>query len=427
MSSPEPHCASYYAATRNEFAGYPPLQGDVRSDVCVVGAGFTGLATALSLAERGYKVTVLEQHRVGWGASGRCGGQFIGGVPGERRLERHWGGACANALFDLGYRGHDIIRDRVERFAIECDLKPGYLDVALRPRHLEKQKAWYERHCARGMEDQVRLVPAEELPALLGTDVYRGGLLNMRSGHLHPLNLCLGEARAAAGLGVAIHEGSEVYGIRHGAQPVVTTRQGSVRAECVVLAGNAYQHLETAKLPGQVFPAPSFIVATEPLTEEEATRINPRDLAVCDQNIVPDYFRLSADRRLLFGGRCNYSGREARRVAHSVRTRLRRVYPGLAHKRLDFAWSGNIGIVLNRVPLLGRIGDNIYYALGYSGHGVSLSHACGEIMADAIGGTFERLDVFAGVPRHKIPLGRGRLGSYMIALGMLYFRLRDLL
>jgi len=427
MNFPEPHCSSYYAASRNETTEYPPLRGDTSSDVCIVGAGFTGLSAALALAERGYQVTVLEQHRVGWGASGRCGGQMIGGIPGERCLAKHWGGECADTLFALGYRGHDIIQSRIERFAIECDLKLGYMDVALRPRHLDQQKASYESHCARGMESSLRLVSARELSRLLGTDVYRGGLLNMRSGHLHPLNLCLGEARAATGLGVAIHEGSAVTGIRHGARPVVTTRQGSVRAGCVVLAGNAYQFLEAGMLPGQVFPAPSYIVATEPLTEGEAERINPGDIAVCDQNTVPDYFRLSADRRLLFGGRCNYSGREERRIEHSMRTRLGRLYPQLAHKRLDFAWSGNIGVVLNRVPLLGRIGDNIYYSLGYSGHGVSLSHACGEIMADAVGGDFERLDVFAGVPRRKIPLGRGRLSGYMIALGMLYFRLRDLL
>jgi len=351
----------------------------------------------------------------------------IGGIPGEHRLLRHWGRSCADSLFELGYRGHDIIQRRVEQFAIECDLRWGYMDVALRPRHLAQQQASYESHCARGMEDKVRLVSAAELPGLLGTERYRGGLLNLRSGHLHPLNLCLGEARAARALGVAVHEGSEAIGIRHGARPVVTTRQGSVRAGCVVLAGNAYQHLAADLLPAQVFSAPSFIVATEPLTEVEAARVNPRDIAVCDQNLVPDYFRLSADRRLLFGGRCNYSGREVRHIEHSMRQRLRRVYPALAHKRLDFSWSGNIGVVLNRVPLLGRHGDNIYYALAYSGHGVSLSHACGEILADAIDGTLGGLDVFQAVPHRKLPLGQRRLNSYLVALGMLYYRLRDLL
>jgi len=405
---------------------YPSLRTDVSCDVCVVGAGFTGIATALTLAERGYSVTVLEQNRVGWGASGRNGGQMIGGLPGEARLEKYWGAAYADTLFELGYRGHDIIARRVQQYAIDCDLKYGYMDVALKPRHLEQQKRMHDTHCARGMEGQVRLVPGAELPQLLGTDKYLGGLINNRNGHLHPLNLCLGEARAAVGLGVAIYESSEVTGIEHGARPLVRTAHGSVRADFVVLAGNAYQHLESAVLSGLVFPAGSFIVATEPLSAAEAAQINPLDLAICDQNDVLDYFRLSADGRLLFGGRCNYSGREPRSIEGAMTPRLRSIYPQLADKRVDYAWGGKIGIVVNRVPLLGRIGSNVFYALGYSGHGVSLSHACGEIMADAVAGTFERMDVFAKLPHRRIPFGQ-MFGNQMVALGMLYFRLRDLL
>ncbi|HEY6131259.1 MAG TPA: FAD-binding oxidoreductase [Halioglobus sp.] len=421
----QPHCSSYYTATCNDTTEYPPLSGDVRSDVCVVGAGFTGIATALTLAERGYSVTVLEQYRVGWGASGRSGGQMIGGLPGEARLDKYWGEAQADTLFELGYRGHDIIARRVQQYAIDCDLKYGYIDVALKPRQLEQQKRWYEALCARGMESQLRLVAGAELPELLGTDKYQGGLINYRNGHLHPLNLCLGEARAAAALGVAIYEGSEVTGIVHGARPVVKTQQGSVQADFVVLAGDAYQHLEPRKLSGLVFPAGSFIVATEPLTVAEATQINPLDLAVCDQNHVVDYFRLSADRRLLFGGRCNYSGREPVSIEGALLPRLRRIYPQLAHKRLDYAWGGKVGIVVNRVPLLGRIGENVFYSLGYSGHGLSLTHTCGEIMADAVAGAFDRMDVFAKVPHRRIPFGQ-RFGGHLVALGMLYFRLRDM-
>jgi len=426
MNSPPAHCSSYYAATCNEPTAYPSLRTDVSCDVCVVGAGFTGIATALTLAERGYSVTVLEQHKVGWGASGRNGGQMIGGLPGEARLEKYWGDGYADTLFELGYRGHDIIARRVQQYAIDCDLKYGYMDVALRPRHLEQQKRMYEALCARGMEGQLRLLSGAQLPKLVGTDKYLGGLINNRNGHLHPLNLCLGEARAAAGLGVSIYEGSEVAGIEHGARPLVRTAQGSVRADFVVLAGNAYQHLEPAVLSGLVFPAGSFILATEPLSPAEVAQINPLDLAICDQNNVLDYFRLSADRRLLFGGRCNYSGREPRSIEGAMAPRLRSIYPQLADKRVDYAWGGKIGIVVNRVPLLGRIGTNVFYALGYSGHGVSLTHACGEIMADAVAGTFERMDVFANVPHRRIPFGQ-MFGNQMVALGMLYFRLRDML
>jgi glycine/D-amino acid oxidase-like deaminating enzyme len=179
-------------------------------------------------------------------------------------------------------------------------------------------------------------------------------------------------------------------------------------------------------LSGLVFPAGSYIVATEPLSAAETAQINPLDIAICDQNEVVDYFRLSADRRMLFGGRCNYSGREPRSIERAMTPRLRRIYPQLADKRVDYAWGGKVGIVVNRVPLLGRIGANVFYALGYSGHGVSLTHACGEIMADAVAGTFERMDVFAKVPHRRIPFGQ-QFGSHMVALGMLYFRLRDML
>lgn len=424
MLSPDPHPPSYYAATRSETIEFPPLCDAVRSDVCVVGGGYTGIATALTLAERGYCVTVLEQNRVGWGASGRNGGQMLGGVPGEARLERYAGHSLADSVFELGYRGHDIIAQRVQQYGIDCDLKYGAIDVALRPRHLEQQRRMYEFLCQRGMEQQVQLVPAAELSVLLGTDKYLGGLVNMRNGHLHPLNLCLGEARAAAGLGAAIYEGSEVTAIEHGPQAVVRTARGSVRADFVVLAGNGYQHLEPAMFSGLVFPAGSYIVATEPLSPEEAASINPRDLAVCDMNEVLDYFRLSADRRLLFGGRCHYSGREPRSIEKAMLPRLREIYPQLAQKRVDYAWGGKIGIVVNRVPLLGRIGGNVFYALGYSGHGVSLSHAFGEVLADAVAGSSAHMDLFARVPHRKLPFGQN-IGAQMVALGMLYFRLRD--
>ena len=276
------------------------------------------------------------------------------------------------------------------------------------------------------MEDQVRLVDAAELPPMIGTKKYIGGLINNRNGHLHPLNLCLGEARAAAQLGVSIHEATEVTDIVHGAQPVVNTVQGRVTADFVVLAGNAYHHLEKKALSGLVFPAGSFILASEPLDDSEVAELNPLDLAVCDQNEVLDYFRLSADRRLLFGGRCNYSGREPRSIEDAMAPRMRNIFPQLATKRIDYAWGGKIGVVVNRVPLLGRIGSNVLYSVGYSGHGVNMTHACGEIMADAVAGTFERMDVFAKVPHRKIPFGQ-KVGGQMMAMGMLYYRLRDIL
>ena len=420
----QPYPESYYAATRNQDPGYPVLEGDIDTDVCICGGGFTGVATALSLVERGYSVVLLEQNRIGWGASGRNGGQVIGGFSGEALMAKRLGPQVADLVWDIGWRGNTIIAERVQKYAIDCDFKYGYMDVALKPRHMRAFESYHEELLRRGFGDDVRMVARDEMRTVLGSDAYIGGLINRRSGHLHPLNLCLGEARAAAGLGVRLFEGSEVLAIEHGPRPVVRTATGKVRADTVVLAGNAYQQLETRHLSGQVFPAGSYIIATEPLSESLARELNPLDMAFCDPNHVLDYFRLSADRRLLFGGRCNYSGRVPASIRRSIEPRMHKVFPQLRGTRIDYEWGGNIGIVVNRVPVIGRLRDNVYYSLGYSGHGVNMTHAAGEILADAIGGTLEKLDLFERVGHWRIPLGQA-LGGQLVALGMLYYRLRD--
>ncbi len=420
------HTASYYAATANDHTRHPALAGSVRADVCIVGAGFTGVAAALTLAGRGMDVVLLEQHRVGWGASGRNGGQLIGGMSGEPRLRAHHGPGAERMLFDIGWRGHAIIEERIARHAIDCDFCRGYMDVAIKPRHMLDFAVSERALRAHGFDDELRLLERAELRDWLGSEAYIGGLLNMRNGHLHPLNLCLGEARAAAALGARIFEQTEVTGIVHGARPRVRAAGGEVDADMVLIAGNAYHRLEPRRLGGLVFPAGSYIIATEPLGEDEARTLNPRNLAFCDPNHVLDYFRLSADRRLLFGGRCNYSGREPRSIRASIEPRMLRIFPQLAGKRIDYAWGGRIGIVLNRVPLLGRSAPNVWHSIGYSGHGVNFSHVAAEIIADAIAGQMERFDLFAKVPHRRFPFGQ-RLGGSLVALGMLYYRLKDLL
>ncbi len=424
--SAQPYPDSYYAATRYEDRAYSPLVEDIEADVCICGGGFTGVATALSLAERGYSVVVLEQNRIGWGASGRNGGQMIGGFSGEDLMAKRLGPEAEDLIWDIGWRGNTIIAERVEKYAIDCDFKYGYMDVALKPRHMREFEAFYEILLRRGFGDDVRMVQAADMGSVIGSDAYIGGLINQRSGHLHPLNLCLGEARAAAILGVRLYESSEVLAIEHGPRPVVKTATGRVKAATVVLAGNAYQKVETQNLSGQVFPAGSFIIATEPLSEARAAEINPLDMAFCDPNYVLDYFRLSADRRMLFGGRCNYSGRVPASIRASIEPRMHKIFPQLRGTRIEYEWGGNIGIVVNRVPVIGRMQDNVYYSLGYSGHGVNMTHAAGEIVADAIGGTLEKLDLFERVSHKRIPFGQAA-GGQMVALGMLYFRLRDLL
>ncbi len=266
----------------------------------------------------------------------------------------------------------------------------------------------------------------EKTCQMLGTEAYLGGVVTYRDGHLHPLNLCLGEVRAAQSLGVQIFEKSPVTRIEHGEKPRVHTSSGQVEAYSVVLAGNAYHQLEPKHLSNLTFPAGSYIIATEPLSDEMVNEINPQDLAICDMNEILDYFRLSADKRMLYGGRCNYSGREPASIKAAILPRMLKIYPQLRDVKIEYEWGGNIGIVLNRIPALGRINNNVYYCQGYSGHGVNATHIMGEIMADAITGTMEKFDLFANMKHFRIP-GSQWLGNQIIALGMLYYRIKDLL
>jgi glycine/D-amino acid oxidase-like deaminating enzyme len=420
------HTKSYYAATVNEVTNYPVLEGSLSVDVCVVGAGFTGVATALTLAERGFSVALVEANRVGWGASGRNGGQLINGISGLSKIQKKYGDGIADMLWDLRWRGNDIIHERVAKYGIDCDLKKGFIETALKPRQvadLEDYAAEMEKH---RHPHPWELWDKEKTQQLLGTDAYIGGFVSYRDGHLHPLNLCIGEARAASGLGVQIFEQSPVTGIEHGPRPRVRTASGQVEADSVVLAGNAYHLLEPRHLSNLTFPAGSYIIGTEPLSDEMVAEINPLDLAVCDLNEVVDYYRLSADKRMLYGGRCNYSGREPTSIKAAILPRMLQIYPQLKDVRIDFEWGGMIGIVLNRIPALGRINGNVYYCQGYSGHGVNATHIMGELTADAIGGTMEKFDLFANMKHFRIP-GSQWMGNQIIALGMLYFRLKDML
>ncbi len=423
MSTGSGYPPSYYAATANDHTDFPALSGAETADVCVVGAGYTGISTALELAQRGYRVALLEAKRVGWGASGRNGGQLIGGIAGERAVARHHGRDVEELFAELRWLGHEIVRERVAKYGIQCDLKWGYLDVAIKPRHLREFEHDHARLRAAGFPHEVRLLSREETRELTGTDRYIGALLNRGNGHLHPLNLCLGEASAAAAEGVRLFEQSPVTRIVHGAKPRVETAAGSVTADFVVVAGNAYHALER-QLRGIMFPVNSFIVATEPLTDEQVAATNPGDLAICDPNFVLKYYRLSADRRLLFGGRLNYFGDDPAVIERRHRRSIARLYPRLADVRIDYAWGGTIGVPLNRVPQMGRVAPNVLYCQGYSGHGVNVTHIAGRILAEAVAGTLERFDLFAQVPPVRVP-GAHALRKPMVALGVLYYMLRD--
>ena len=423
MITPQSHTGSYYAATANEVTDCAPLAGEQHTDVCVIGAGFTGVSTALHLVERGFRVAVVESNRIGWGASGRNGGQIIGGIAGEAAVAKQLGRSVEDVFGELRWAGHEIIRERVETYDIECDLKWGYLDVAIKPRHLRDIDADLERLETANFPHTVRKLDAAETADYIGTDAYIGALFNEGNGHLHPLNLCIGEARAAMNQGAKFFEQSPVIDISHGERPVVQTTNGSITANAVVLAGNAYHRLER-QLRGVMFPVNSFIVATEPLDDATVGEINPYDLAVCDPNFVLEYFRLSADKRLLFGGRFNYFGDDPDYIRRRHRQKIARLYPRLADVGLDYAWGGTIGVPFDRVPRIGRLSKNVFYCQGYSGHGVNVTHLAGRIMADAVGGTMEQFDLFAKVKPVNIP-GAAVFTKAMVTLGMMYYQIKD--
>ena len=423
MITPQSHTSSYYAATVNQQLGCPVLKGDQMADICVVGAGFTGVSTALHLVEKGYKVAVVEANKVGWGASGRNGGQIIGGISGENRLAKSLGEEGERVLWEMRWAGHQIIRERVSTYDIDCDLKYGYADVAIKSRHVRDLEAEYDYLEKYNFPHEFSLLSRQQTHELLGTKAYIGALVNMGNGHLHPLNLCRGEAAAAISLGANFYEQSPVLNIERGEKARVVTEGGSVTADSVVLAGNAYHFIEP-ELRGRLFPVNSFIVASEPLSDDLVKQINPRDLAVCDPNYILTYFRLSADKRLLFGGRFTYFGSDPEVIKKNLVPRLLKIWPQLATTKFDYGWGGTIGVTANRVPQMGKLAPNIFYSQGYSGHGVNVTHLAGQIMAEAVSGTMERYDIFANIKPVSIP-GQHIFRKQMVALGMLYYKLVD--
>ncbi len=426
MNDLSEHTSSYYTATRNWQTDYPQLEGEHRCDVAVVGAGFTGVSTALHLVEWGYDVALIEANRVGWGASGRNGGQLIDGFVSIDKIEKRLGSDAADIAYQIGVECRDIVLQRIETYSINCDLKFGFLDLALFEKDMDYFRSEIERKQERNYPHKMELVAREDMHSVIGSDIYIGGLINRGNGHLHPLNLCIGEARAAEQNGARIFEQSPVTKICHGAKPRVETKDGIVHAKQVVLAGNAYLGKTEPKLFGSVIPAGSYIIATEPLSAELANELLPQDMATCDQRIGLDYFRLSADKRLLFGGLCNYSGRDPKDITATLRPKMLKVFPRLEGTNIDYEWGGNIAISMNRIPQMGRIKGNTYYAQGYSGHGVAPTHIAGRIMADVIAGDSARFDVFERVRHLKLPGGKW-FANPALALGMLYFRLKEVL
>jgi len=419
---------SYYAASTRPPPPTAPLVGTLDTDICVVGGGIAGCSAALTLAERGYRVALLEAQRIGWGASGRSGGQAIFGTAIEQaELERLVGFEDARRVWDVSLAGLSLLKQRIERYRIDCDWTDGWMLAAIKPRQWMELQAWQADLARRYGYSSTQLMDRPQLRSTLATARYIGALYDSNSGHLHPLRYTLGLARAAARSGVEIHEGSRVLSFsRRDGRIRARTDTGAVDCAQLVLAGNAWLGDTAPPLQRKLMSIGSYVIATESLGEHRARRLIANNAALCDANWILDYFRRSSDHRLLFGGRVNYSLLDVRAVAPATRNRMLRVFPQLRDTRIDYAWGCLLDITLNRAPHFGRLEPDVYFLQGFSGHGISLAGIAGQLVAEAIAGTAERFDVFARIPHRDFPGGL-LLRRPALALAMLWYRLRDLL
>ncbi|GAB7126741.1 FAD-binding oxidoreductase [Silvimonas sp. JCM 19000] len=420
------HIDSWYAATANDRTRHPELTGAVACDVVVVGAGLTGLHAALNLAERGLKVVVLEAARVGWAASGRNGGQVINGFAcGMDTFESELPQADLQRVFDMGIEANDILRQRIALHAIDCDYRAGYLTAANKPAHVKELKAWRDEAAQRWGYQDLRWVERADLPAYVQSDRYAGGLFDPNSGHLHPLNYTLGLARAAVAAGVQIYEHSLVTEMRQGPPHILKTAQGQVEAQFVVLACNAFiEHLSPA-LNRKIMPVGTYVITTEPIAPVRFAALMPAGAAICDSRFVLDYFRPTPDGRVLWGGKVSYSTLAPSNLAQAMRADMLKTFPQLADVKISHAWGGMVDITMNRAPHFGRLANTIYFAQGFSGHGVNVSGLAGKLMAEAIAGQAERFDIFSKIGHHDFP-GGDLLRTPSLVLAMAWYRLKDL-
>lgn len=414
---------SYYVATANPFASAPQLKGEARADVVVIGGGYTGLHAALNAAERGYSVALLEAGRIGWGASGRNGGQMIPGWrKGAAELVARYGKAQARRLFDLALEARALTLERIARHDIRCDLRSnGHLTAAAKPGDLSWMRT--EAETLAGVMDyrQARVLSAEETRARVAAQGVHGGLLDAGGGHLHPLNYALGLADAARSAGVALYENARVVGVDAQRGVIARTETGAVKARYGVLACDALLHGLEPRIAGRIMPVANYLIATEPLQRPQDLIAD--QLAVSDSRFVVNYFRLSADGRLVFGGGERYTPAPPADIEAFVRRHMLRLFPQLRAARIDYAWGGLVSITMTRMPHIGRFGD-LFYTHGYSGQGVLTPALVGKVLAEAMAGAAERFDVLAGLAPPEFP-GGAALRAPLHVLGMLWYALRD--
>ncbi|MCE1237945.1 MAG: FAD-binding oxidoreductase [Hyphomicrobiales bacterium] len=421
-----PHTSSWYAASAHPAPERPPLDGDATCDVCVIGAGFTGLSTALHLAKRGRRVIVIEANRVGWGASGRNGGQLHSGQRRDQEtLESWFGDTRARALFDLAEEAKATVKDLIATHAIDCDWRDGLIHAVHKKSWLHAVNAEAEHLVARYGWKGANFLDADALARAIGTDVYHGGWRDGTAGHLHPLNFCLGLARAAEEFGVRICEGTRATAVSSdgGGHRAVTTKTGTISASDVVIAANGYLDGLDPDVEARVMPIRNYVLATEPLGGR-AARLIPFREAVADSRFVVHYWRISHDGRMIFGGGETYGSREPKDLPGFVRRHMLKIYPDLADVKIDHAWGGTLAVTMNRMPFFRRLRPGVYTASGYSGHGVAIATLAGKLLAEAIEGDTSRFDVMASIPAQKFPGGR-ILRQPTLVLAMSWFALRD--
>lgn len=418
------HAPSYYAATANASAAYPRMAGDEQADVVVIGGGFTGLSAALHAAEAGFSVVLLEGKRIGWGASGRNGGQLIPGMRwGAADLVARFGEDHAARLVRLANEATGMVKGRIARHAIACDLRPGHFHAAAKPAHLDHMRREVELLQRLLDYDSVQVIEQADLPDQVASPLYHGGMFDRAGGHFHPLNYALGLAQAALAAGVRIFEESPVTALRQGAPVQARTPAGRVTARYGVMACDAFMGDLEPRLGRWTMPVANYNIATAPLGAEQARALIPTGAAVSDSKFVLNYYRISADNRLIFGGGEKYTPRPPADIAGFVRPYLEKVFPQLQGTQIDHAWGGLVGVTFNRLPHFGRVEDT-FFAHGYSGHGALLTTLAGSLIAEAMRGTAERFDLFAKLPGTPFP-GGPLLRHPLYVAGMLWYALRD--